>query len=185
MSIDPEYDKVLVLPLLAGRTVVLRSFQPADAPMIQESSSDPLIPLITTVPSDNSVDAALAFIERQHNRLQSHAGYSFAIADENDIAVGQIGLWLRNEDHGRASIGYWIRPSARQRGYAADALVAIVAWARTLPNLHRLELCVEPWNEGSWRAAEKAGFQREGLLRAWQRVGGVHRDMFMYSLLTR
>ncbi|MDH6238377.1 GNAT family N-acetyltransferase [Cryobacterium sp. CG_9.6] len=185
MDIDPDRGNELVLPLLMGRTVVLRSFQPNDAPMIQEASGDPLIPLITSVPSDNSVDAALAFIERQHQRLQVRAGYSFAIADENDRAVGQIGLWLRDEDYGRASVGYWIRPSARQRGYAADALLTLVTWALALPNLHRLELYVEPWNEGSWRAAEKVGFQREGLLHAWQQVSGVYRDMFIYSLVMR
>jgi RimJ/RimL family protein N-acetyltransferase len=29
--------------------------------------------------------------------------------------------------------------------------------------------------------AEKAGFQREGLLRNWQEVGGTRRDMYMYA----
>ena len=99
--------------------------------------------------------------------------------------VEQIGLWLQIENQGRASIGYWIRPSARKRGYATDAISALAGWARTLPQLHRLELYVEPWNEGSWRAAERAGFEREGLMRSWQPVGGVHRDMFMYSMLTK
>ncbi|WP_370443693.1 GNAT family N-acetyltransferase [Cryobacterium sp. M23] len=76
--------------------------------------------------------------------------------------MGQIGLWVEHECHGRVSVGYWIRPSARNRGYAADAIDAVVDWARTLGQLHRLELYVEPWNEGSWCAAERAGFQREG-----------------------
>lgn len=46
-----------------------------------------------------------------------------------------------------------------------------------------MELYVEPWNEGSWRAAERIGYAREGLLRSWQRVGDERRDMYMYSLL--
>ncbi|TFC54083.1 N-acetyltransferase [Cryobacterium sp. TMT2-15-1] len=94
--------------------------------------------------------------------MHTRTGYSFAIADENDVAVGQIGLCVEHECHGCVSVGYWIRPSARNRGYAADAIDAVVDWARTLGQLHRLELYVEPWNEGSWRAAERAGFQREG-----------------------
>ncbi|TFD56693.1 GNAT family N-acetyltransferase [Cryobacterium sp. Hh38] len=183
MTVDPGRPKQLVLPLLAGRNVTLRSFRSDDAPMIQEASEDNLIPTITSVQPDNSEEAALAFIERQHERLHSRTGYSFAISDENDFAVGQIGLWLEHEDQGRASVGYWIRPSARKRGYAADAIVTVVGWARTLQQLHRLELYVEPWNEGSWRAAERAGFEREGLLRSWRQVGGVHRDMFIYSLI--
>ena len=51
------------------------------------------------------------------------------------------------------------------------------------PGIERLELYVEPWNEGSWRAAEHVGFQREGLMRRWETVGDQRRDMFMYSLL--
>lgn len=44
-------------------------------------------------------------------------------------------------------------------------------WGLALPGVHRLELYVEPWNEGSWRTAERAGYTREGLLRSWQQVG--------------
>jgi len=101
--------------------------------MIQAASQDELVPTITSVTSDASEEAALVFIARQHKRLLTRSGYSFAIADEGDVAVGQIGLWLEHEDHGRASIGYWIRPSARKRGYAADAIAVLVGWARTLP----------------------------------------------------
>ncbi len=54
---------------------------------------------------------------------------------------------------------------------------------RACDDVHRLELYVEPWNDGSWRAAERVGYRREGLLRSWQSVGHQRRDMYMYSLL--
>lgn len=65
----------------------------------------------------------------------------------------------------------------------ASALKGLSDWALTLDEVQRLELYVEPWNEGSWRAAEACGFLREGLLRSWQRVGSERKDMFMYSRL--
>lgn len=173
----------LELPELMGPTVSLRAFRPTDAPAVQEASQDDLIPLITSVPKTSDQTAALSYISRQHERLQTRAGYSFAVANGADVAVGQIGLWLRDADEGRASIGYWICPSARRRGYATEALTAVVGWARTLPELRRLQLYIEPWNVGSWRAAEKSGFEREGLLRSWQLVGGNPRDMLMYALV--
>jgi RimJ/RimL family protein N-acetyltransferase len=46
-----------------------------------------------------------------------------------------------------------------------------------------VELHVEPWNLGSWRAAEGCGYVREGLLRSWEQVGGHRRDMFVYSIV--
>lgn len=97
--------------------------------------------------------------------------------------MGQIGLWLRDLDEGRASTGYWIAPQFRRRGYVRRALTLLADWALTLPEIERLELHVEPWNTGSWRAAEGSGFTREGLLRSWQRVGDERKDMYMYSRL--
>ena len=52
-----------------------------------------------------------------------------------------------------------------------------------MTEIKRLELYVEPWNEGSWRAAEACGFLREGLLRSWEQVGDERKDMYMYSYI--
>ncbi|ALO06192.1 Acetyltransferase, including N-acetylase of ribosomal protein [Streptomyces venezuelae] len=60
---------------------------------------------------------------------------------------------------------------------------AVAAWALKDLRIPRLELYVEPWNTASVRTAERAGFQREGLLRGWQEVRSERRDMYMYALL--
>jgi len=172
------------MPVLTHPPVVLRAFRDKDVGLVRSVAGDPLIPLITTVPASGDEGDARAYIERQHERLTSGAGYSFAIADAvTGQAVGQAGLWLRNLDEGRASTGYWIAAPFRQRHYASAALDAISRWGLSLDGIHRVELYVEPWNEGSWRAAERVGYVREGLLRSWQRVGDERRDMYMYSLL--
>jgi [ribosomal protein S5]-alanine N-acetyltransferase len=172
------------MPVLAAPPVILREFRAADAGLVQSVAGDPLIPLITTVPVTGSEADARAFIDRQRGRLASGAGYSFAIADAaTGAAAGQIGLWLRDLAQGRADIGYWVARPFRGRGYVTAALTAISRRGLSLDGIDRLQLNVEPWNEGSWRAAERAGFVREGLLRSWQRVGPHRRDMYMYSLL--
>lgn len=118
------------------------------------------------------------------DRLTTGVGYSFAIADaETDQAVGQIGLWLREIAEGRATTGYWIGSPFRRRGYLRAALRALTTWALSLEEVKRLQLHVEPWNEGSWRAAEACGYQRERLLRSWQLVGAERKDMYVYSAL--
>lgn len=107
------------LPRLRGSSVVLRAFDERDVDLVVSVADDPLIPLVTTVPTSGSGSDAAAFIERQHARLATGAGYSFAIADtQTDEAVGQIGLWLGDIAEGRATTGYWIAPQFRCRGYA-------------------------------------------------------------------
>ncbi|MFS0699430.1 GNAT family N-acetyltransferase [Cellulomonas sp. 179-A 4D5 NHS] len=172
----------LRLPRIANDTLTLRAFEDRDAPAVMSASTDPLIPLITTVPPACGLAGALAFVGRQHERAATGTGYSLAIAlARDDRAVGQIGLWPGQD--GRASVGYWVEPGSRGLGVATGALRLLSAWGLQLPGVERLELYVEPWNEGSWRAAERAGYQREGLLRSWQTVGDERRDMLMYSLL--
>ncbi|MDO5498559.1 MAG: GNAT family N-acetyltransferase [Propionibacteriaceae bacterium] len=172
------------LPRLRGVSVVLRAFDERDVDLVVSVASDPLIPLVTSVPTSGSKHDATAYIERQHSRLAAGAGFSFAIADVHpDEAVGQIGLWLGDIQEGRASIGYWIAPQFRRRGYARAALSTLTEWALTQDEVHRVQLLVEPGNEGSWRTAEACGYVREGLLRSWQQVGPARKDMFMYSVV--
>ena len=72
---------------------------------------------------------------------------------------------------------------ARGHGIAATALRAVTTWGLSELRIPRLQLSVEPSNTASIRTAERAGYQREGLLRQWQEIGGERRDMFMYSML--
>jgi RimJ/RimL family protein N-acetyltransferase len=66
---------------------------------------------------------------------------------------------------------------------AARALRALTTFGWTLPELFRIELYVEPWNEGSVRTAEAAGYVREGLLRSHQPIGDRRADMLLYAAL--
>ena len=74
-------------------------------------------------------------------------------------------------------------PGARGRGVAAQALTALTSFAWGVPELHRVELYIEPWNVASARTAEAAGYQHEGLLRSQQAIGGRRVDMMIYSAL--
>ncbi len=162
--------------------VVLREFELRDVPMAIEASTDPYIPLIGTLPANASEQEAQDWVDRQRGRLAEGLGLSFAIAEtDTDRAVGAIGLWLAGLRQGRATVGYSIIPSARGRGLAAAALIAVTEFAWTIPALHRIELHIEPWNEGSVRTAERAGYEREGLMRSHQEIGGRRRDMLLYA----
>ncbi|MER7246369.1 GNAT family protein [Kribbella sp. NPDC000426] len=170
--------------LAAGDRHVLRAWSLDDLPLVQEASADNYIPLVTTIPSMYSRAAGEAFVRRQWERASSGAGYPFVIVRvEDERPLGMVGLWLKDQGQGRASLGYWLVGSARGQGVAAAALHAVVRWALSDLRMPRLELYVEPWNAASRRTAERVGFQREGLLRSWQQVGDERRDMIMYSML--
>jgi ribosomal-protein-alanine N-acetyltransferase len=162
--------------------VVLRQFSDRDVPMAQELSTDPYVPLVGSLPADANREQARDWVNRQRGRLAEGYGFSFAIAEaDTDLAVGGIGLWLTALAHGRATAGYSVISSARGRGLASAALIALTSLGWTIPALHRIELYIEPWNTGSIGTAERAGYEREGLLRSHQEIGGRRRDMLLYA----
>ena len=170
------------VPTLESDRVRLRAWRLEDAPLDEAVSDDPLIPHNTSVPTSGTLYDAEAFVRRQQGRLDDGSGYAFAIAlADTDEACGHIGLWTRHLNDGRATLGYWLAPAHRRRGLLTEALAALCEWALTFDEITRLDLFVEPWNEGSWRAAEACGFEREGLLRNWQRVGDEPKDMYVYA----
>jgi len=174
----------LVVPELRAGPFRLRAWQVRDLALVREASSDPHIPKITTVPPNYTDEEGRLFLQRQWDRAATGAGYSFVIAEaDGDRGIGAIGLWLRNVDLGRASVGYWFASSARGRNSAWRALCAVRDWACTAHHIPRLELYVEPWNTASIHTAEAAGFRCEGMLRSWETVGGERRDMLMFSLI--
>ena len=183
-----------IVPCITSGLVLLRGFRTDDVSVIQQAASDPYIRLLTGLELGDAAGAT-GYMKRQALRTERGLGFSFAVAEAaTDRLVGQIGLWLRDrapdgatgyleEPHGRAALGYWVAPQDRGRGYATDALNAASSWALARDEVQRLELFIEPSNEPSWRAAERARFQREGLLRRWQPIGDERRDMFVYSRL--
>lgn len=162
--------------------IVLREVTDGDVDMVRELATDPYIAQTGTLPADATEQHARAWIAQQRGRHSEGAGFSFTMADAaTGEAVGHCGLWTGELCAGRSTAGYVVAPSARGRGLAADALRALTAFGATIPGLFRVGLYIEPWNAPSIRTAERAGYEREGLLRSYHRIGDRRRDMLLYA----
>lgn len=80
-------------------------------------------------------------------------------------------------------IGYWTGAPYAGQGYMSEALSLLISHAFTKVRLHRLEAACIPSNERSIRLLEKAGFQREGLLRSYLKINGMWQDHLLFSLI--
>lgn len=67
------------------------------------------------------------------------------------------------------SIGYVISKDHRRKGYAFEAVSAVVKACYEVLDAEMLEATTFPWNEGSMHLLEKLGFQREGITHNAQR----------------
>lgn len=85
---------------------------------------------------------------------------SLAIAGHDEPrAMGYISLSPDPQriDAGDAEIGFRLAQNAWGKGYATEAAVAMIAHARTLPNVVRIVAVVDPHNERSVHVLQKIG----------------------------
>ncbi len=95
------------------------------------------------------------------------------------ISVGSIRRGVAQS----CQIGYWMGERFAGQGLMREALLLVTDYAFESLLLHRIEAACIPENERSMRLLEKAGFQREGLLRSYLRINNVWQDHFLYSLI--
>ena len=74
--------------------------------------------------------------------------------------VGDIGFMGPPGEDGDVEIGYCVIPDRRGRGYAGEAVAALVAWALTQPGVGSVSARCDVLNVPSIRVLERAGFLR-------------------------
>src|SRR5665811_306651 len=113
---------------------------------------------------------------------EAGAGIVFAIESAGRL-VGASDLKHVNWAYKVAEVGYWVAPWARDRGVASDATRALARWAIRDHGFERVELFAATGNIASQRAAEKAGFVREGVARNAGYVHDGRVDLVLFSLV--
>ena len=157
--------------------LTLRSWNERDLDALRSAARDSYIALIETLPRpwDDSEGRAWLRRKRDDGRVE--------LAIEVDGgAVGGVGYGIRFA--GTADLGYWLLPAYRGRGLATRAVLLLAGHAFDDGGIHRLQAVAETWNDASISVLERAGFAREGLLRAYASYPGRERgDVYLYARL--
>lgn len=167
-------------PPLSDGVIIVRPLDESDLPAIERAASDAEIlkwfDLHTRGPAD--------YLAAKREAWAEGTGASFAICDATlpDTCLGQV--FIERDHDGRGSVGYWLLEDSRGKGRATRAVRLVASWALPEMRLGRLQLHTDPENVASQRVAERAGFTREGVLRAYNgRRDGTRADALVYSLL--
>ncbi len=97
--------------------------------------------------------------------------------------IGDCGLRVMEADNRLAQVGYTILRAHWNMGYATEALAALLSFAFSTFDLHRIAASVDPRNAASCRVLEKAGFRKEGHFLQSEWFKGEWADDAVYGLL--
>jgi ribosomal-protein-alanine N-acetyltransferase len=142
----------------------LRKPVPADAEAIfARYASDPEVTRFLSWARHRSLAETRAFLEfSEAEWARWPAGPYLVESREDGALLGGTGFGF--ETASRASTGYVLAKDAWGRGYATEALRAVVFLARGM-GIRRLYALCHPDHAASWHVLEKCGFCREGILR--------------------
>ena len=174
---------------LDGEGVILRPHRASDFAEwaeLRAQSRSFLQPWEPTWPSDDLTRAAYRRrLSAYADDIERGVAYPFLVFRKSDgVMVG--GITLSNIRRGVAqmgSIGYWVGEPHTRRGYTVAAVNAVTRFCFGRLGLHRVEAACLPTNEASRAVLTKAGFQQEGLARAYLRINGAWRDHLLFGLL--
>lgn len=156
-------------PDLLVDELILRPWQPLDAPHVVRAYQDPSIQQwhVRTM----SEHEAQLWVASWAERWATDTGAGWAVCDDDGL-VARMSLRSLDLIEGLGTVAYWVLPEARGRSVAPRALRAMTDWFFVHVGLNRLELDHSTRNAGSCRVATKAGYALEGTKR--QRA--LHRD---------
>jgi RimJ/RimL family protein N-acetyltransferase len=168
--------------------MVVRCYEPSDAPLLKEAvdaSLDhlrPWMPWAHAEPQtvEQKVELLRAF--RGQFDLGQNFVYGLFSRDEAQL-VGGSGFHLRVGDDA-FEIGYWIRASEDGKGLATESTAALTRVGFEVCEVDRIEIHVEPENERSARIPQKLGYVEEARLRRrlYAAPGGEPRDMVVFTM---
>lgn len=169
---------------LTTQRIRLRRFRANDAPWVAVACNRPeMARFVPVLPSPYTDEDASRFVAYAEQAWDGGGSAPFAIESVEGDPVGAVEVHLSVTDRGLAGVGYWLRPEGRGRGAATDAVKLVSEWAFRDLAIERMSLITDPENLPSQRVAERVGFRREGVLRAWHPTPQGRRDSVMFSLL--
>lgn len=168
--------------LVTTPRLILRRPRLSDAAAIFEYGRDPVVIHYMDYPPRTHISEVEKSLE-QHLARWNTADFSWVITIKpDDRPIGTIACSIENH---AAEFGYLLNQKAWGMGYATEAATAIVQWAMSLPDVHRIWATCDTENLASARVLEKCGLTCEERLHAHRirpNISPHPRDAFLYAL---
>ncbi len=174
----------LQLPLSTAR-LTLRKFVPADVDAYAAYHTLPEVYrfLYADAPGGAALDEQFSQILAVPF-AQDGDTLSLAVVRRDDNAlIGEVLLKLASTAALQAEVGYIFHPAYAGKGYATEAVAAMIDLAFQHFGFHRVFARLDAANHGSVGVVERLGLRREAHLVQNDRFNGIWGDEYIYATL--
>lgn len=170
--------------LIHTARLLLRPFERTDAAsMLENWIADPAIQHEYGEPVYATAEEVTALLERWINQYSQQDFYRWAIIETaTDACIGQIAFCRVYSDVKTAEIEYCIGQSRWGRGYANEALSAVIAYAFENTGFTKLEAYHRAENQKSGRVLEKSSMHQVETVRRFVLAGEVPAGEVCYCI---
>ena len=172
-------------PLETSR-LTLRPFVADDFDALHETRSDPEVVRYlyeeAFSPSETRVALEKKMAATEWNAEGDWIGPA-VVERESGLLVGDVGMNWRSERDRTAEVGFIFDPRHQGKGFATEAAGALIDWAFTTANMHRVIGRCEARNAASARVLEKLGMRLEAHLVENEWVKGEWQSELVYAVL--
>ena len=166
--------------------LILREIVNDDVKEIFEIFSDEDVTKYDWFVPIKDTNTALKFIQHYKEEFDNKEEITWGIAlKETNELIGICCLGDFELDSRRAEIGYDIKKTEWNKGYATEALKAVVLYGLCNMNLNRIEAFITPGNDASVKVLKKIGFTQEGIVRERDLIKGKLEDGIIMSMLKK
>ena len=152
-------------PALRTERIELRELDATIVEDIFAVRSDPVVQLYNAVPHLTR-DETLGFIAEQQTKYVRRTELTWALMVRDlGRVVGDVTLFDWDRYHRRALIGYELARDQWGKGFAREAIRAVLNFAFEQMALNRIEIWTSAANQRSLRLAQRLGFTLDGRLR--------------------
>ena len=137
------------------------------------------------IPHPYGREEAESFVAHAIERFRHESGFAFAITARalDGALVGSIDLQPLGESE--AEIGYWVGLPYQGRGYASEAVGAVLGFAAETLAVERIWARVAQDNLASIRVLEKSGMRLKGRGRQFWKSRGGDVPISRYAILAK
>jgi [ribosomal protein S5]-alanine N-acetyltransferase len=144
--------------------LVIRTFESRDAEAWVAMVNDPEVIRFLPPRPAPTMETFAEVIESRH-AMEREIGYAMWAVDDKTTGtfVGQCGIRPVDEGAGpEIDLAYHYTSASWSKGYATEAVIAVLAHGLGPVGLDRIMAVAMPENIGSWRVMEKAGMRYQG-----------------------